>query len=202
LAAATNYVLRSFAMPEIEPTTVYSYVGDGARALVERALGPTCAAWVDEGVERFLTYYRAHLLDATRPYPGIDAMLAALAARSVALSVLTNKPEDLSRRILDGLGFSRWFGAVLGGDSLPTRKPDPAGLESLLARTGTPRDAGLLVGDSPVDLETARAARTAFCGVTWGLAPERLRACTPAISVDDAAALVPLVERGVVLAGA
>ena len=202
LVSATNVVLRSFDLPEIDPTTVYSYVGDGARALVERALGTARAPRAEEGVRRFLAYYRVHLLDETRPYPGIEPMLEALAARSVTLSVLTNKPADLSRRILDGLGLAHWFHAVVGGDSLPTRKPDPAGLLGLLAASGTPCAAGLLVGDSPVDLETAQAAGTAFCGVTWGLAPERLRACAPPITIDEAAAVVPLVERGAVLAGA
>jgi phosphoglycolate phosphatase len=194
LAAATNHVLRSLGRPAIDPATVFSFVGDGARALVARALGPVDPALIDEGVARFLDYYGGHLLDATRPYPGIDAVVAALATRGVALSVLTNKPAALTLRILDGLGLRQWFRGVVGGDSLPTRKPDPTGLLWLLAESGTRPEAALLVGDSPVDLETARAAGTAFCGVAWGLCPERLRAARPAIVIDRAEALLPLVE--------
>jgi phosphoglycolate phosphatase len=193
LAAATNHVLRSFALPEIPPESVFALVGEGARRLVERALGPGRAALVDEGVVRFLDYYREHLLDATHLYPGVRAALVALAAGGVALSALSNKPADLSERVLAGLQIRDLFGDVIGGDSLPTRKPDPAGLERLRRRTGTATARMLLVGDSPVDLATATAAGTAFCGVTWGLLPEVLRAARPAMLIDDPAQLVAIV---------
>jgi phosphoglycolate phosphatase len=202
LAEATNHVLRSFGLPSIAPETVYGYVGDGARALVERALGPERAALYDEGVRRFLAHYREHLLDATRPYPGIVALLGTLHARGVVLTVLTNKPEDLSRRILDGLGLGRWLAAIVGGDTLSSRKPDPAGVSHLRASFDTPADAMLLVGDSPVDFETARRAGIAFCGVAWGLVPERLRAAGPATMIHEPGDLGVLVERGFPLRGA
>jgi phosphoglycolate phosphatase len=199
LAAATNHVLRTFGVPEVDAATLQTYVGDGARTLVARALGPVHSAWVDDGVQRFLAYYREHLLDATRPYPGVEALLAALHARAVTLSVVTNKAEALSRPILEGLGLMRWIGGLVGGDTLPTRKPDPTGLCEVLARAGTARDRALMVGDSPIDRDTARAAAVAFCGVTWGFAPWLLADATPESPlVDDAAALHALVERGVV----
>lgn len=192
LAGATNHVLRSFDLPEIPPRSVYALVGEGARRLVERALGPARGDLVDEGVHRFLAYYGAHLLDATVLYPGVRDALDALGEAGVTLSVLSNKPEDLSRVILDGLQVSRYFRAVIGGDTLPTRKPDPAGLERLRRLTDTPRARMLLVGDSPVDLETAANAGTAFCGVGWGLDPERLRAARPAVVVEAPSDLVAL----------
>ena len=196
LAAATNYVLRSFELPEIAPTAVYALVGEGAWRLVERALGPARAAVVDEGVERFLAYYAGHLLDATRLYPGVADALQRLADAGVMLSVLTNKPEGLSRTILDGLGIAGHFRALIGGDSLPTRKPDPAGLEQLrrLGRTALPRM--LLVGDSRVDVETAANGGTDFCGVAWGLDPAALRAARPSRVIDSAADLIGLVRPG------
>jgi phosphoglycolate phosphatase len=193
LAAATNHVLRSFGLPEIPPRSVYALVGEGARRLVERALGPARAASVDEGVGRFLTYYGAHCLDATTLYPGTADALEALAASGVALSVLSNKPEGLSRTVLDGLGVTVRFRAIIGGDSLPTRKPHPAGLARLRALTGTAPERMLLVGDSPVDVATAANAGTDFCGVAWGLDPDALRAARPACVVDSAAELVALV---------
>ena len=202
LVAAANHVLRSFALPEAGAATLLTYVGDGARTLVTKALGPARADLVDEGVARFLDYYRAHLLDTSRPYPGMAELLAELHERGVRLSVLTNKAEALSRPILEGLDLLRWLDALVGGDSLPTRKPHPAGLASLLARTGTEAEHGLMVGDSPIDRDTARAAGVPFCGVTWGFASNLLAGDRETVLVDDAPALRALVERGLARAGA
>jgi phosphoglycolate phosphatase len=202
LAAATNHVLRSFGLAEIPPRSVYALVGEGARRLVERALGPERAAWVDEGVGRFLDYYGAHLLDTTTLYPGVPDALDALAAKGIVLSILSNKPEGLSRTVLHGLGVIGRFRAIVGGDSLPTRKPHPAGLESLARLTVTPLDAMLLVGDSPVDVATAANAGTDFCGVAWGLDPDALRAAQPACVVASPGALVALVADGQSVRGA
>jgi phosphoglycolate phosphatase len=196
LAAAVNHVLAELGLPVIPLATVERYVGEGARVLVERALGAERATLVPRGLELFMDYYGAHLLDATRPYPGVPEALAALADRGVVLSVLTNKPAVMSRAIVEGLGLGARFRAVLGGDSLPVRKPDPAGLDRLRQRTGTARERMLLVGDSPVDLRTAHAGRVAFCGVAWGLAPEALRAAGAERMIERPAELVPLVERG------
>ncbi|HZP43829.1 MAG TPA: HAD-IA family hydrolase [Candidatus Binatia bacterium] len=196
LAAAVNYVMRRLGLPEVPPPRLYTYVGEGARVLVERALGPAHRDRLEEGVALFMPWYAEHLLDATRPYPGMVEALAALAERGAALSVLTNKPVAMSRAILDGLGLSARFVDVIGGDSLPTRKPDPAGLERLRAATGTARDRMLLVGDSAIDVRTARAGGVAFCGVAWGLAPDALRAAAPERTIAHPAELVAVVERG------
>jgi phosphoglycolate phosphatase len=196
LAGAVNHVMRELALPEVDPRTLYGYVGHGARVLVERALGPAHQRHLAAGVAYFMAYYAEHLLDATRPYPGMVEALDALAARGVALSVLTNKPAALSLAILDGLGLRSRFVDVVGGDSLPVRKPDPRGLDHLRTRTGTARERTLLVGDSPIDLETARAAGTGFCGVAWGIAPEALRAAGPERLVGSPAELVSVVEQG------
>jgi phosphoglycolate phosphatase len=192
LAGATNHVLRTFGLPEIPPRSVFALVGDGARRLVERALGPDRADDVDEGVRRFLAYYGEHLLDTTGLYPGVRAALDALGEAGATLSVLSNKPEGLSRTILAGLGVAASFRAVVGGDTLPTRKPDPAGLDLLRRLTRTPPARMLLVGDSPVDIATARNAGTAFCGVGWGFDLERLRAERPPCVVESAWELVAL----------
>jgi phosphoglycolate phosphatase len=143
-----------------------------------------------------MTYYGAHLLDETRPYPGMVEVLDALAARRVAVSVLTNKPARLTRAILDGLGLTSRFVDVIGGDTLPVRKPDPTGLERLRARTETPRDRLLLVGDSPIDVRTARAADVAICGVGWGLVPDALRAEPPDFLIHHPRELLPIVGIG------
>jgi len=195
LAEAVNRVLAELGRSPMPIAVVQGFVGDGARKLVERALGAEPAAErVDDALARFLDHYGRHLLDATRPYPGIPQLLEALRARTVTLSVLTNKPEGMSRAILDGLGLGRLFIAVVGGDTLPRRKPDPAGVEHLLQLGGGTRDEILLVGDSAVDVRTARAAGTAFCGVAWGLAPEALRAEAPDRIISDPSELLAVVD--------
>jgi phosphoglycolate phosphatase len=193
LAAATNHVLASFGLATLAPDAIFALVGEGARRLVGRALGPAHADLVDEGVARFLTYYGAHLLDSTRLYPGVAEALEALATTGATLSVLSNKPAGLSRTILAGLGVEGMFRAVVGGDSLPSRKPDPAGLDYLRGLTGTPRERTIVVGDSPVDLATAAAGGTDFCGVGWGLVPAALRAAKPERIVEKPDELVRVV---------
>jgi phosphoglycolate phosphatase len=193
LAAAVNHVLRGFARPTLSAEIIAGYIGDGARLLVQRALGVTHGADLDDGLRQFLEYYGAHLLDCTRPYPGIPQMLAALGARGVQQAVLSNKPAAMSRAILDGLGLASHFVAVLGGDSLARRKPDPAGVQHLCALTGTPVARALLVGDSPVDLRTAAAAGAAFCGVGWGFAAAALRQAAPPRLIEHPSQLLSIV---------
>jgi phosphoglycolate phosphatase len=194
LAAATNHILGDMGRPPLPDEVLWSFVGDGARRLIERALGDAPPALVDDALARFMARYGAHLLDRTVPYPGVVEVLEALAARDIVLSVLTNKPEAMSRAILAGLGLAPLFLAVLGGDSLPTRKPDPAGVEWLLAAGGTRRDALLLVGDSGVDVRTARAAAVDFCGVSWGLTPEGMWAERPERVIEVASELLAIVD--------
>ena len=196
LSVAVNHVLRTFGLPELPLETVCQYVGEGARVLVQRALGPAQQARLDEGLKVYLAYYGGHLLDHTRPYDGIPEALAALAERSVVLSVLTNKPAAMSRTILDGLGLLSYFAAVVGGDSLALRKPDPAGIEYLLATTRASRARTVLVGDSLIDLHTASAAQIAFCGVAWGLRCADLVAARVDRMVDHPSQLVHIVEFG------
>jgi phosphoglycolate phosphatase len=197
LVAATNHVLATFDVAPVAAATLRSYVGDGARTLVARALGPERSHLLDAGVERFLAHYRRHLLDETRPYPGMEALVAGLHGRGVRVSVVTNKAEALSRAILGGLGWLRWVESLVGGDSLPTRKPHPAGLERVLALAGTAHASALMVGDSVIDRDTAAAAGVPFCGVAWGFASEELRAAAPAVRLAaDASALAAVIARG------
>lgn len=193
LAGAVNHVMRTLDLPELPPPTLYRYVGEGARVLVQRALGPAHQDRLEEGVALFMAYYGEHLLDATCPYPGMVETLTALAERRAALSVLTNKPVGMSRAILTGLGLLPRFVDVIGGDSLPTRKPDPAGLDHLRALTGTARERTLLVGDSGIDVRTAHAGGVGFCGVAWGLSPDGLEAAAPERVIADPAELLEIV---------
>ena len=168
LADAVNALLTELTAPALSRELVTSMVGEGAAVLVKRAL---TAAGLDpdtpHALERFLEHYDARLLDSTRPYPEMLDTLDRLQARH-RLAVLTNKPGRPTAEILKGLEIDRLFSDVIGGDSGHGRKPDPAGLLDLVRRADvTPRET-LLVGDSPVDLETSRRAGTRICLARYG----------------------------------
>ncbi|MBM4258652.1 MAG: HAD-IA family hydrolase [Deltaproteobacteria bacterium] len=184
LAAATNAMLVSFDLPPLSLEQITSYIGDGARVLVQRALGRERAELVSQGFAVFMEYYLAHLLDWTRPYDGIPTLLAAARAQGRILSVLTNKPEVPSRTILSGVHLVQYFTAIVGGDTLPVRKPDPQGVLRLQSLSGIPLAQTLLIGDSHIDVETGRAAGVVTCGVTWGFGAEGIRAHPPQLVVD------------------
>jgi phosphoglycolate phosphatase len=166
ITTAVNRMRAELGLPPLALEQVVTMVGEGARLLIERAL-PERPDEVDHALARYLEHYREVCLETTRPYPGVPEMLTSLAAQ-YPLALLSNKGEALSRKILDGLGLSRFFREFLGGDSLATRKPDPTGLHLLAERLGIAADRLLLVGDTWIDAETARNAGCAFALVEWG----------------------------------
>jgi phosphoglycolate phosphatase len=195
LAAAINHVLASFALPQLSTAQVADYVGYGARVLVERALGPAHACLVSRGFALFMEYYGVHLLDHTRPYAGIEQLLATARVQGITLSVLTNKPEAPSRAIVTGLGLAPYFREIVGGDTLPTKKPDPQGITYLQRLTGINLRETLLIGDSRVDYETGRAAGVATCGATWGFGVKDFAKLSPQFVVHTPEQLGELVLR-------
>jgi phosphoglycolate phosphatase len=186
LCLAVNHALGALGLPPRTLDEVRTFVGDGAATLVTRALGPGHAHLLEPALAHWWDHYREHLLDHTVLYPGVAD---ALARARVPLAVHTNKPGVLARRILEGLGVLDRFVEVLGGDEAP-RKPDPSGTRALLARHGARPEDAVLVGDSMVDLKTARAVPMRFVAVSWGLVPEaQLAAAGAELRVADAAAL-------------
>jgi phosphoglycolate phosphatase len=167
ITTAVNRTRGRYDLPPLALEEVVGMVGEGARLLIERAFPELPADRFDEALVLYLAAYRDVCLDETRPYPGVPEMLAALAER-YPLALLSNKGEELSRLILSGLGLHSFFREVLGGDSLPTRKPDPAGLRRLAERLGVTAGGLLLVGDTRIDAETAQAAGSQFALVEWG----------------------------------
>ena len=148
-------------------------------------------AQAEDGLHYFLSYYRAHMLDNTVPYPGVCEALEPGGKTSGWLGLM-KMLGDFSAPILDGLGLSRYFKYVHGGNSFETKKPDPQGLNILLRDLGVgPREA-MMVGDSEVDVRTARNAGTWACGVSYGLGMEGLRAHPPDLMLDN---LVELPEH-------
>jgi len=178
IADAANELLVSCGAAEIPEEEIGRMVGDGAARLVARAFAASGVERPPDELERYLHFYSARLLNHTRPYDGIGTVLESLARRA-ALAVLTNKPIDATRRILDGLDLAICFppDAVLGGDGPFPRKPDPAALTHLVARAKVSAAATLMVGDSAIDCATGRAAGTAVCLARYGFG-------FPSVSLD------------------
>lgn len=169
LAAALNHALSRIGRSALELEQVRLMVGHGTRALMRKGLAATGEA--DEAlVERCLTdlldFYAANICRATMPAPGIESALDELAERGLRTAICTNKPERLTRSLVDALGWRSRFDAIIGGDTLAVQKPDPAPLFEAVARAGGGRAA--YVGDSITDAETAHAAGVPFIAVTFG----------------------------------
>jgi phosphoglycolate phosphatase len=184
LALSINAMLEHMGRRPLPHEMVYGYVGNGAPVLVRRALGEGVSDnEADAGLAYFLSYYRTHMLDNTVPYPGVREGLALLEKHPMA--VLTNKPVNFSRAILDGLDFSRYFRYVYGGNSFEKKKPDPMGVKTLLRDLKAAPQEAMIVGDSEVDIKTARNAGTWACGVSYGLGADGLRAHPPDLMLDS-----------------
>ena len=193
LANAVNATRAHMGMEALENERVYSYVGNGAPVLVRRALGEQATeAEVQEGLEFFLEYYREHDLDYTVLYPGVKETLDRLREADKQMAVLTNKPVRMSSAIVEGLGVAPYFFRVYGGNSFEFKKPHPIGVDALIQEAGVTRGTTLMVGDSSVDVQTARNAGIACCGVTYGFQPESLVNPAPEILIDR---MEQLVER-------
>lgn len=184
LAISVNAARTHLGLAPLAHEQIYGYAGQGAPMLIRRSVGNGASEEdVARSLECFLTYYRAHMLDNTVPYPGVREGLEQLAG--LRMAVLTNKPVRFSREILEGLKLSHHFQYVYGGNSFERKKPDPMGTEVLLRDLGAaPREA-MIVGDTEIDVQTARNAGTWACGVTYGLGSHRLRECPPDLLVDS-----------------
>jgi phosphoglycolate phosphatase len=171
LAASLNHALRQLGRATIPPDSVRYLVGSGARALLRRGLlatGGSSEALVERGYPIFIDHYAAHICDGTRVFPGVEEALASLEAAGARLALCTNKPELLTLKLLDALGWADRFGGIVCGDTLPVRKPDPAPLHQAIARAGG--GSAVFVGDSIIDADTARAAGVPLVAVSFGFA--------------------------------
>jgi len=190
LATAVNAMLGEMGRPALPDKVVAEYVGDGAPMLVRRALGdPDDEHFVQEALLYFLGWYREHKLDTTYVYEGVKDALEAIRSKpngvgTVKMAVLSNKPVVPSRAIVDALGLGGYFFQIYGGNSFHTKKPDPAGVQALMAEAGAAAEQTVIIGDSDVDMITARNAGIYSVGVTYGLAPHTLEDAPPDVLVD------------------
>ncbi|MDH3390472.1 MAG: HAD-IA family hydrolase [Desulfobulbaceae bacterium] len=177
LANSVNYTLGRLDLPLHTREEIKSFVGDGVQKLIKRSLGQTHMEKFDDAFAIFMKHYGAHCTDNTVVYPEVAETISFLAEK-YSLAVLTNKSATFSHRILTALKIDYYFKEVLGGDSLPTKKPDPAGILYLAAKWGLAPDQLVMVGDHATDIEVGQRAgcKTVFIeggiGETRGLKPD------------------------------
>ena len=197
LIHSVNAMLRHFERPELPGELIASYVGDGAPALVRRALGDSDhEPAFQPALDYFLGYYRIHKLDHTTVYSGIPQALTSLAAPSNGaqrlMAVLSNKPVNPSRDIVQALGLGDFFVRIYGGNSFATKKPDPLGVQTILREVEVAASEAIMIGDSAIDVLTGRNAGLWTCGVTYGFAPHTLEDTPPDVRIERPAELVEL----------
>lgn len=190
LIESVNAMLEHFHHPELPGEVIANYIGDGAPMLVRRALGdPDDERVVQDALQYFLAYYRVHKLDHTHVYDGVKEALEVIRdspnGQERRMAVLSNKPVNPSRAIVDALGLGDFFIRVYGGNSFHTKKPDPLGVHTLLQETGLMPDETVMIGDSSIDVITGRNAGLWTCGVTYGFAPRTLDDAPPDVLVDS-----------------
>jgi len=167
LIHSVNAMLGEMKRPRLAAETISGYIGHGAPQLVARALGGTVTEEeLKHGLQFFLGYYEEHKMDNTCAYPGVPETLTQLG--HMPMAVLTNKPERISVRILNSLGLAKYFRVIYGGNSFESKKPDPCGANKILQELGVAARESLIVGDSEVDVQTARNAGTQAAAVNYG----------------------------------
>jgi phosphoglycolate phosphatase len=186
LAHSVNAARAHLGLDPLDPELIYGYVGDGAPTLIKRALPEDATSQqCERALLYFLAYYREHMLDYTVLYPGVREGLDRLYRAGKQLAILTNKPVRISIGILAGLGLDLHFFRIYGGNSFEQKKPDPVGIKALCVESKVPQARTVMVGDSDVDILTARNAHCIACGVSYGFKPESLVEHPPDLMVDS-----------------
>jgi phosphoglycolate phosphatase len=185
LMHSVNATLAHTGRGPLPADQIFSYVGDGAPLLIRRSLGPGASETeVREALEFFLDYYRDHALDYTTLYPGVRESLVRMNDAGAKLAVLTNKPVRISHFVLKGLGIAPLFFQVYGGNSFEFKKPNPIGIETLRAEVNAAPGETCMVGDTYIDVQTARNAGVKSCGVAWGFRPETFVEFPPDLLIE------------------
>jgi phosphoglycolate phosphatase len=195
LVAATNHVLDHVGLPQIDAQSLRPYIGYGARVMIERA---TAAANLSEAeheqlLERFLDYYTANIAVGSRPFEGAVEALEAFQTAGAKLAVCTNKREAMSRQLLDTLDLSRFFAAIAGRDTFPTSKPHPGHLLDTIAQAGGEAGRAVMIGDSKVDIATAKSAKVPVIAVSFGYTDEPIGTFAPDAVIDHYRELAPAI---------
>ena len=195
LIRSVNAMLVEMGREPLHEDTISGYIGHGAPKLVGRALGNgTTEEERERALKFFLAHYEEHKLDSTCAYPGVTEALEEL--RGIPMAVLTNKPMRVSKRILEGLELAKYFRAVYGGNSFETKKPDPLGAKRILEELGAAAGEAMMIGDSEVDVQTARNAGTLAAAVNYGFGTHDRAAYPADIYLDRLTELPALLGKG------
>jgi phosphoglycolate phosphatase len=196
IAAALNHALAQVGRHILTLDAVRAMVGHGGKVLVQRALAATGgedALTLATAYAAMIAYYETHVCEHSQPYPGVVAALDALREQGVALALCTNKPEHLARGVIDVLGWRDRFAAIVGGDTLAATKPDPAMLNRAVEQAGGGPAA--MVGDSIIDVQTARAAGLPCIAVSFGYPDRPADQLGADAVIDSFAELLPALEK-------
>lgn len=189
LHAAMNYILRKNGLKEVSGDATQNLIGGGARVILQRGLQENGVIWPDDqldaATEEFVLYYDQNIDAHTRLYPNLLPILQAARAGGIAMAVVTNKRESLSAKLLFRLGIHGNFEALVGGDTLPKRKPDPDTIEEALKRLGEKPEEAIMVGDSEADTFGAMAANVASICVSFGYRRVSLDELKAGAIIDD-----------------
>jgi phosphoglycolate phosphatase len=185
LANSVNATRETMGKGALPHELISSFVGNGAPVLIRRAMGPEASdEQVREALEFFLNHYRRHAVDYTGLYPGVRGALDRLYHAGMKLAVLTNKPVRISKSIMEHFGLMPLMFRIYGGNSFEHKKPHRIGIDTLRSEAGAEAGQTWMVGDSYVDVQTARNAGVPCCGVTYGFQPETFREFPPDVLVD------------------
>ena len=198
LTAALNHALGELGRSPVPLAQVRDMVGHGARKLLERGLAATgemTTDLIDAGFPLFMDFYRTNICVHSVPYPGVERAMDALATAGARLAVCTNKPQGLSEQLLGALGWTDRFAAIVGADAVPERKPHPDHLLTTIARAGGERASTAYVGDSIVDVTTAKAADVPVIAVSFGFPDRPVETLGADQIIDNYDELIPALSR-------
>ncbi len=196
LACAVNHALRNLSLRELAGDIIAGFVGDGLSRLMQRSLKAAGAnqGGLDKSIDLFRAHYKEHLVDNTVLYPGVADALRGVSEQKMV--VLTNKPHRYSTPVLEHLGIRSLFAEVYGGDTFPTKKPDPFPLREIMKEHGAERNETLMIGDSLIDIAAARAAGVRICAVSYGFTPrEKLADLHPDWLIYDLRQLLDVLKK-------
>ncbi len=197
LVAATNHVLEHMGLPAVGEESLRPLIGYGARYMVEHAIGPAAKTLTDAQhealLERFLDYYGRNIAVGSRPFEGTVDALRSFERQGAKLAVCTNKMEGMSRSLLDALDLTHFFAAIAGRDTLATFKPHPDHLLGTIALAGGVPARAVMIGDSRVDVETAKAAAVPVIAVSFGYTDTPVAELKPDAVIDHYRELEPAI---------
>jgi len=189
LAAATNHALAAAGLEPMAVAELRPFIGYGSRVMLAAGLRHHHRSLSDRELdglhERFFAFYADHVAVSSQPYAGVRELLESLHQAGARLAVCSNKYEYLSKALLGQLGLAPLFGSIAGRDTFPTCKPDPGHLTGTILRAGGRLERAVMVGDSEVDIATAKAAKVPSIAVSFGYTPRPVRDFAPDVVIDD-----------------